>query len=135
MRFEPNLFAFLFCVLLTDYANGDSKQPPARNFIQSAKSLFWTADASDETSVFERVKAEKWKINEQIKNIVHKQRNEILTEDDPDNYPDDYELFNHFLRQMENTDDDLLKRGLVDRLIEIIKNKYEGKKFWKLKKK
>lgn len=121
---------FFICILSENSANAkieNSKPSSTKNLIDSIKELF-SINLSEEDSTFEKVKKEKSENRKQVEFMVKKYLKESFFESDRVIFEeDDYQTVKRMLQNFDNTDDLEKNRSIVERFIELFKEKYETK--------
>ena len=126
MWFKLNLISFLtFCIFASTAANEHSSIK-TKNLLDSFKQFFWS-DANEGESLFEKIRNEKLQAKKRVEKLMNRHQNELVDEDDLDYYENEYEFVKHFLKKIDFTSDHTAKNRLIDKLIQMIKAKYEGK--------
>ena len=104
-------------------------------FFGSVKDLFWgskTTEKPDDAAsreTYERVKKEKEENMKRIEKEVRKFESEPLEDDDDDNldgFKSDQDFVNHMVEKIGKANEKQ-KASLIDRLVEMLKNKYQMK--------
>lgn len=124
-----SLSSLIFCCLLVAVTANvlEDTSDNSKNFLDSFQSLFWWFKDDANLSAYDRVKKEKEETLKKHREILKK---ELASKDqDADNIQDqdEYELIKDYMKKIESAKGGDQKKKLIDKLVEMLKNKYQTK--------